>query len=183
MYKKIRLFSGILLFSIMIIHTPLVAGMNSEKSYINAEVCSVEEQILEKCERSSASLKTGNISNRVTKISFSENDINLIALITMAEAEGESEYGKRLVIDTILNRVDSAYFPDTVYGVIYQPGHFSSVWDGRADRCWVMDDISELVREELKNRTSNEVLYFTASGYGRYGTPMFQEGNHYFCSY
>ena len=39
-------------------------------------------------------------------------DIELIALVTMAEAEGECEEGKRLVIDTILNRVDSVYFPD-----------------------------------------------------------------------
>ena len=37
-------------------------------------------------------------------------DIELIALVTMAEAEGECEEGKRLVIDTILNRVDSVYF-------------------------------------------------------------------------
>ena len=32
-------------------------------------------------------------------------DIELIAIVTMAEAEGECEEGKRLVIDTILNRV------------------------------------------------------------------------------
>lgn len=37
---------------------------------------------------------------------MAEEDINLIALVTMAEAEGESELGKRLVIDTILNRID-----------------------------------------------------------------------------
>ena len=52
-------------------------------------------------------------------------DIELIALVTMAEAEGECEEGKRLVIDTpILNRVDSVYFPDTVYGVVYQANQF-----------------------------------------------------------
>ena len=33
---------------------------------------------------------------------LSEEDISLIALVTMAEAEGECEKGKRLVIDTIL---------------------------------------------------------------------------------
>ena len=39
-----------------------------------------------------------------------QEDIELIALVTMAEAEGECKEGKRLVIDTILNRVDSVYF-------------------------------------------------------------------------
>ena len=37
---------------------------------------------------------------------LSDEEIRLIALVTMAEAEGEPELGKRLVIDTILNRVD-----------------------------------------------------------------------------
>lgn len=113
---------------------------------------------------------------------LSESEIELIALVTMAEAEGESEKGKRLVISTILNRVDSdlRYFPDTVTEVIYQPAQFSSMWNGRVDRCYVDEDICELVREELILRTNNDVLYFHADRYGKYGTPMFSEGNHYF---
>lgn len=110
-------------------------------------------------------------------------DIELIALVTMAEAEGECEEGKRLVIDTILNRVDSVYFPDTVHGVIYQANQFSSMWNGRVDKCFVDDDICQLVEEELQSRTNVDTIFFTAGGYGKYGTPMFQVGNHYFSSY
>lgn len=119
----------------------------------------------------------------VESYSMSEEDIRLIALVTMAEAEGESEYGKRLVIDTILNRMDHERFPDTASGVIYQKNQFSSMWNGRVDRCYVRDDICQLVREELQSRTNYDVVFFTAGGYGRYGTPMFSEGNHYFASY
>ena len=111
---------------------------------------------------------------------LSQEEIDLIALVTMAEAEGESEYGKRLVIDTILNRTDSGVFPDTVHGVIYQKHQFSSMWNGRVNKCYVQDDICRLVVEESILRTNREVLYFTAGRYGRYGTPMFREGNHYF---
>ena len=96
----------------------------------------------------------------------------------MAEAEGECEQGKRLVIDTILNRVDSEHFPDTVY----QPNQFTSVWNGRVKRCEVQNDICKLVTEEMTNRTNSEVLFFTANEYGKYGTPMFNVGNHYFSS-
>ncbi len=110
-------------------------------------------------------------------------DISLIALVTMAEAEGECEYGKRLVIDTILNRVDSEHFPDSVYDVIYQRNQFSSIWNGRIDRCEVKEDICELVREELRSRTNTDVIFFTAGEYSKYGVPMFQIGNHYFSSY
>lgn len=110
-------------------------------------------------------------------------DIELIALVTMAEADGECEEGKRLVIDTILNRVDSVYFPDTVYGVVYQANQFSSMWNGRVDKCFVDDDICQLVEEELQSRTNVDTIFFTAGEYGKYGRPMFQVGNHYFSSY
>lgn len=110
-------------------------------------------------------------------------DISLIALITMAEAEGECEEGKRLVIDTVLNRIDSEHFPDNTYDVIYQKNQFSSIWNGRVDRCEVRDDICQLVMEELQSRTNRNVVFFTAGGYSKYGVPMFQLGNHYFSSY
>ena len=113
-------------------------------------------------------------------ISVSNEDIELLALITMAEAEGENEEGKRMVIDTILNRVDSERFDNTISEVIYAPNQFTSMWNGRVDECYVADDIYQLVIEELTNRTNYDVLYFTAYQYGAYGTPMFQIGNHYF---
>lgn len=111
---------------------------------------------------------------------ISDEEIELLALVTVAEAEGESEYGKRLVIDTILNRVDSGRFPNTIKDVIYQKNQFTSMWNGRTSRCRVTDDVRRLVREELKTRTNSDVLFFTAGEYGRYGTPAFQVGNHYF---
>lgn len=114
---------------------------------------------------------------------MSEEDIKLISVVTMAEAEGECEKGKRLVIDSIFNRVDSEFFPDTVSGVIYQRNQFTSVWNGRMDKCYVTDDIYQLVTEELECRTNNDVIFFTAGEYGKFGKPMFSVGNHYFSSY
>lgn len=123
------------------------------------------------------------VVEQVEEETLTQEEIELIALVTMAEAEGEPEEGQRLVIDTILNRVDSelSYFPDTVHDVIYQKNAFSSMWDGRADRCYVMEELCQLVREEVANRTNNDVLYFTAGNYGKYGTPVFSVANHYFC--
>ena len=114
---------------------------------------------------------------------YSEADIDLIALVTMAEAEAETEYGQRLVIDSILNRVDSEQFPNTISGVIYQENQFTSMTNGRADRCYVRDDIRQLVIEEMGSRTNTEVIFFGSNGYSNYGIPMFQEGGHYFSSY
>lgn len=111
---------------------------------------------------------------------LSEEDIRLIALITMAEAEDEPELGKRLVIDVVLNRYDHPKFPNDIYGVIYAKNQFEPTSNGRLNRCYVRDDIVELVREELKSRTNSEALYFRMNHYFKWGTPLFNVGNHYF---
>ena len=107
-------------------------------------------------------------------------DVKLIALFTVAEAEDEPEYGQRLVIDTILNRIDSDEFPNTASGVLYQKGQFSVATNGRLSRCTIDDDICKLVEEEMEERTNDEVLYFRASHYHSFGTPITYSGNTYF---
>lgn len=123
------------------------------------------------------------VSEPEETIDISDEEIELLALLTVAEAEGEPEEGKRLVIDTVLNRVDSGYFPDTIYDVIYQPYQFTSMTNGRSERCAVTDEVRELVREEVLSRTNSDVIFFRARSYSCYGVPMFQVGNHYFSSY
>lgn len=113
---------------------------------------------------------------------LTDAEIDLIALVTMAEAEGESEQGKRLVISTILNRVDDKRFPNTVNGVVYQPNAFEVMHNGRINRCYVSESIRDLVISELYNRSNHEVIYFRTGHYSSYGTPLFKVGNHYFSS-
>ena len=59
------------------------------------------------------------------------NDLYLLAKCIHAEARGESYVGKVAVGAVILNRVASPDFPDTIYGVIYQPWAFTAVHDGQ----------------------------------------------------
>lgn len=108
------------------------------------------------------------------------DDVVLIAKLVLAEAEGEPELGKRLVIDTVLNRLDSSDFPNTVYDVVYQPYHYDPAWDGRIDLFSELDDVFKLVVDEIQHRTNSEVLYFRTDNYHGFGTPMEQVGNHYF---
>ena len=114
---------------------------------------------------------------------LTRDEIELIAQVTMAEAEGEPEEGQRLVIDTILNRVDCDKFDDTVEGVIYAEDQFSVMTNGRFERCSVQDKFVKLVEEELLNRTNSDVLFFRASYYHSFGTPVVAYGNTYFSTY
>ena len=62
---------------------------------------------------------------------FSSNDIQLMANAVYGEARGEPYTGQVAVAAVILNRVNSASFPNTVSGVIFEPGAFTAVADGQ----------------------------------------------------
>ena len=109
------------------------------------------------------------------------DSMDFLALCVMAEAEGESERGKRLVIDAVLNRVAHPDFPDSIIEVISAPNAFTSYSDGRMDRVEPTQEVYRLIIEELMKQTNYDVLWFTAGEWPKYGTRLFQEGNHYFC--
>lgn len=59
------------------------------------------------------------------------SDIQLLARAINGEARGESYEGQVAVGAVILNRVKHSEFPNTIAGVIYQPGAFTAVADGQ----------------------------------------------------
>jgi len=61
----------------------------------------------------------------------SENDFNLLARLISAEAKGEPYIGQVAVGAVILNRIKNPSFPNSIAGVIYQPGAFSCIGDGQ----------------------------------------------------
>ncbi len=61
----------------------------------------------------------------------STSDTQLMARAINGEARGESYEGQVAVGAVILNRVKSSNFPNTISGVIYQPGAFTAVSDGQ----------------------------------------------------
>lgn len=61
------------------------------------------------------------------------NDVQLLARLIHAEAQAEPYLGKVAVGAVVLNRVKSPQFPNTLAGVIYQPGAFETVSNGRVN--------------------------------------------------
>lgn len=62
---------------------------------------------------------------------YSSSDRDLLARCVYAEARGEPYTGQVAVAAVVLNRVESASFPNTISGVIYQPYAFTCVSDGQ----------------------------------------------------
>ena len=153
--------------------TPIV---ESETIIVDDSIIDVEEVVSDVIEEEPSPVIQ-------TELPLTDSEIDLVALVTMAEAEGEPEEGKRLVIDVILNRWESSRFPNTIDGVIYAKNAFECMWNGRVDRCYVRDDIRQLVVEELTTRTNSNIHYFRADRYHSFGKPVLSVGNHYFSTY
>lgn len=69
--------------------------------------------------------------NDAYAVSASSNEKQLLARAVNGEARGEPYEGQVAVAAVILNRVSHSSFPNTISGVIYQPGAFTAVSDGQ----------------------------------------------------
>jgi N-acetylmuramoyl-L-alanine amidase len=117
---------------------------------------------------------------------FSESDINLMANAVYGEARGEPYEGQVAVAAVILNRVQSASFPNTVSGVIFQPGAFTAVADGQI---WLTPNerAKQAVMDAMNgwDPTGEAEYYFnpeTATSSWIWSRPQIKQiGKHIFC--
>jgi len=113
------------------------------------------------------------------KIERTYNSIDMLARCVQAEAGNQGLMGKQLVVDVILNRVDSPRFPNDIASVISQPGQFA-VYPYGMNRAVVDAETLQAILNELQSRTDSQILFFTAGRYNRYCIPAYQYGAHYF---
>ncbi|MDD4493778.1 MAG: spore cortex-lytic enzyme [Eubacteriales bacterium] len=80
-------------------------------------------------------LPTGTTSSVTPKAptasTVSNQNLNLLARAVYSEARGEPYTGQVAIAAVVLNRVRDSRFPNTISGVIYQPGAFTAVADGQ----------------------------------------------------
>lgn len=65
------------------------------------------------------------------RLGLTDNDLKIMANAVYGEARGEPYEGQVAVAAVIINRLKSQSFPNTIYGVIFQPGAFTAVADGQ----------------------------------------------------
>lgn len=140
---------------------------------------------IEKEEKSNLGVKFEQIEGVNKKDDIQEeiywDSLEMLAICVEAEAGNQDLYGKRLVADVILNRVDSDRFPDNIVSVITEKYHFTTYWDGAMDMVTCpSEETYEAVRMELNERTDDKILFFTAGDYNPYCTPAFKYKDHYF---
>lgn len=116
------------------------------------------------------------------------SELQLMARAVNGEARGEPYEGQVAVAAVILNRVKHSSFPNTVSGVIYQPGAFTAVADGQIN---VPIDQSSTVYKACRDAmngwdpSGGAIYYFnpdTATSSWIWSRPLIKViGRHRFC--
>ena len=135
-----------------------------------------------------AALGLGDTPAGVTGIGgYSANEVALLARIISAESRGEPYSGQVAVGAVILNRVAHPSFPNTLAGVIYQPGAFSCLDDGGVNAA-VADSAYRAARDAINGSdpSGGAIYYYNPAKYTNkwiFSRPIITViGNHRFCS-
>lgn len=99
------------------------------------------------------------VNSKQNSISISPADRDLLARLVHAEADGEPFAGQVEVANVVLNRVDSTQFPNSIPGVINQPGQFQAVSDGAINQAPDATNY-KAVDEAIENRHNDGSLYY-----------------------
>ena len=128
-----------------------------------------------------------NPSGTVSTGQNQSGDLYLLARLISAEARGEPYVGQVAVGAVVLNRVEHPSFPNSISGVIYQPGAFSCLDDGQFDQP-IAESAYRAAQEALdgSDPSGGAIYYFnpvTATSAWIWSRPLIvQIGRHRFCS-
>lgn len=108
-----------------------------------------------------------------SSISATASDVELLAALLECEA-GSTNYEALLAVGSVVvNRMKNRYYPDTVYGVIYQDGQFTPAGNGKVEKVLkrgVKDLCVQAATDALNGKNNvGDCLYFRAASSGRPG--------------
>ncbi len=117
----------------------------------------------------------------------SDGSLDLLARLISAEARGEPYEGQVAVGAVVLNRVEHPSFPNSISGVIYQPGAFSCLDDGQFNEP-VAESAYRAARDAMNgwDPSYGAIYYFnpaTATSKWIWSRPLIVSiGKHRFCA-
>lgn len=136
---------------------------------------------MEQTSQNSGSSQTGSSGGNAS------GDVALLAKVISAEARGEPYDGQVAVGAVILNRIAHPSFPNTLAGVVYEPGAFTCMVDGQIDKP-IASSAYQAARDALNGAdpSGGAIYYFnpvTATSAWIWSRPLLTViGKHRFCS-
>jgi len=180
--KKIYKILIITLLVFLLLHKNIFAMMEMPTSYLHTTtVTTTENKIRRKINNGFKNLRENVIGYRKVpivieeveeeiekevviidnKIDLTEKELEILTRITEAEGTGEGLYGKELIVQIIINRVESEFFQDSIEGVVFSrlsSGYyeFSPIHDGRYKSVKITEETIEAVNNVLNNGSITE---------------------------
>ena len=153
-------------------HTTAIVGNSMEQ--IIRERATAEpttEPTTEKTtEEKTEETTTGFMVAPAIKCEVDIDDFRLMCRIVMNEAGGNSYKCQLAVAETIVNRVNSEYYPNNIYDVVYQPYQYSHANNGD-----VTDSVREAVTQALEESTfDNSMVFFRDWYYHSFAEPYIE---------
>lgn len=109
-------------------------------------------------------------------IDVTDEDIDLMARVVMSEASVLSMECKQAIASTIVNRVKSKRFPNSVDGVVHQKYQYSTQNNGKPNA-----DCYAAVQQALRyEEYPSDMYYFRMWHYHKFGTPYMEIDDCYF---
>ena len=136
---------------------------------------------MEQTSQNSGSSQTGSSGGNAS------GDVALLAKVISAEARGEPYDGQVAVGAVILDRIAHPSFPNTLAGVVYEPGAFTCMVDGQIDQP-IASSAYQAARDALNGAdpSGGAIYYFnpvTATSAWIWSRPLLTViGKHRFCS-
>lgn len=93
-------------------------------------------------------------------IVITEEDRTILLKIAEAEAGEGTKDNKKNVMTCVINRVLSDEWPDTIEGVVFQPGQFSPITDGGYKRAVPAQSTIEAYDEWLQEGLGHDCQFF-----------------------
>lgn len=190
--------AGVIAIVLALILRPLAEKERAERKAIEAEIVAewraqdlaYQREVEAERARWEAIENELNVSVPVTEPTADDiaeenywDELSLLAAVVEAEAGNQDLTGKRLVVDVVLNRVDSPLWPNTITEVLMQEGQFTTMWNGAVEEAgWHMqdDDYKAVMLEVSGERLDSSIYFFTAGAYNSCGKPAYIHGDHYF---
>lgn len=124
-----------------------------------------------------------NLSEMAFFASMTEEEFELMSAVVEAESDrGEGQEGRTMIALTILNRVRSSQFPNSITGVITQSGQFQVYFEGTYKRIGRTSKSDKAVIEAsfLMEEEHPNVIFFNSIGFNHLGTPYaYIDGNYF----
>ena len=175
MFKRI-VASLILVFVLMSLALPIQL---QKKDDVVEELCTISQ-----CDQAAGVHITVIPQKKIKKTTGNElrkQEFELLCRTVYCEAGNQDIKTQTMVALTILNRVKSDKFPNTVKGVVYQKNAYAvSQWKNFESYKWT-EQVEKAVKQALKsNKYPKDMYYFRTKHYHKFGRPYMKSDDLWF---